>query len=147
MNPHFRQCSNDNCCFCVFSMYLKRSCIQELVNMAQSFNACIVPDRTVWINISNCLHFEVSNNLWFMMESAWIFSCFTWKILPSSFLAYSNSYFSFCSYYDPYRGVIVYFRVVDGTIKKGDRIYFMASGTVKFTLLYIYPLWKVINAS
>ncbi|KAK1280613.1 hypothetical protein QJS04_geneDACA020662 [Acorus gramineus] len=34
----------------------------------------------------------------------------------------------FDSYYDPYRGVIVYFRVVDGTIKKGDRIYFMASG-------------------
>ncbi|XP_034711041.1 importin-5-like isoform X2 [Vitis riparia] len=30
-------------------------------------------------------------------------------------------------YYDPYRGVIVYFRVIDGTIKKGDRIYFMAS--------------------
>lgn len=38
---------------------------------------------------------------------------------------------SFCSYYDPYRGVIVYFRVVDGTIKKGDQIYFMASGKVK----------------
>ncbi|KAH7679225.1 Protein-synthesizing GTPase protein [Dioscorea alata] len=35
----------------------------------------------------------------------------------------------FDSYYDPYRGVIVYFRVIDGTIKKGDRIYFMASGT------------------
>ncbi|KAB1208900.1 hypothetical protein CJ030_MR6G006004 [Morella rubra] len=34
----------------------------------------------------------------------------------------------FDSYYDPYRGVIVYFRVIDGTIKKGDRIYFMASG-------------------
>ncbi|XP_020090355.1 translation factor GUF1 homolog, chloroplastic isoform X2 [Ananas comosus] len=34
----------------------------------------------------------------------------------------------FDSYYDPYRGVIVYFRVVDGTVKKGDRIYFMASG-------------------
>ncbi|WJX34779.1 hypothetical protein P8452_22856 [Trifolium repens] len=34
----------------------------------------------------------------------------------------------FDSYYDPYRGVIVYFRVVDGTIKKGDRVYFMASG-------------------
>ncbi|XP_010905859.1 translation factor GUF1 homolog, chloroplastic isoform X6 [Elaeis guineensis] len=34
----------------------------------------------------------------------------------------------FDSYYDPYRGVIVYFRVVDGTIKKGDKIYFMASG-------------------
>ncbi|CAN6479952.1 unnamed protein product [Victoria cruziana] len=34
----------------------------------------------------------------------------------------------FDSYYDPYRGVIVYFRVVDGTIRKGDSIYFMASG-------------------
>ncbi|KAJ4715148.1 Translation factor GUF1-like, mitochondrial [Melia azedarach] len=34
----------------------------------------------------------------------------------------------FDSYYDPYRGVIVYFRVIDGTIKKGDRVYFMASG-------------------
>ncbi|XP_057972461.1 translation factor GUF1 homolog, chloroplastic isoform X2 [Malania oleifera] len=34
----------------------------------------------------------------------------------------------FDSYYDPYRGVIVYFRVIDGTIKKGDRIYFMISG-------------------
>ncbi|XP_058180527.1 translation factor GUF1 homolog, chloroplastic isoform X2 [Rhododendron vialii] len=33
----------------------------------------------------------------------------------------------FDSYYDAYRGVIVYFRVVDGTIKKGDRIVFMAS--------------------
>ncbi|KAE8669533.1 hypothetical protein F3Y22_tig00112231pilonHSYRG00234 [Hibiscus syriacus] len=33
----------------------------------------------------------------------------------------------FDSYYDPYRGVIVYFRVIDGKIKKGDRIYFMAS--------------------
>jgi translation elongation factor EF-4 len=34
------------------------------------------------------------------------------------------------SYYDPYRGVIVYFRVVDGSIKKGDKICFMASGKV-----------------
>lgn len=37
----------------------------------------------------------------------------------------------FFSYYDPYRGVVVYFRVVDGTIKKGDRVYFMASKKVK----------------
>ncbi|XP_020577906.1 translation factor GUF1 homolog, chloroplastic isoform X2 [Phalaenopsis equestris] len=39
----------------------------------------------------------------------------------------------FDSYYDPYRGVVVYFRVVDGTIKKGDKIYFMASGKDYFT--------------
>ncbi|KAH7443989.1 hypothetical protein KP509_02G059400 [Ceratopteris richardii] len=34
----------------------------------------------------------------------------------------------FDSYYDPYRGVIVYFRVVDGSIKIHDKIQFMASG-------------------
>jgi GTP-binding protein LepA len=34
----------------------------------------------------------------------------------------------FDSYYDPYRGVIVYFRVVDGNLKRGDRIRLMASG-------------------
>jgi GTP-binding protein LepA len=34
----------------------------------------------------------------------------------------------FDSYYDPYRGVIVYFRVMDGTVKKGDRIRLMVSG-------------------
>ena len=34
----------------------------------------------------------------------------------------------FDSYYDAYRGVIVYFRVMDGRIKKGDRILLMASG-------------------
>lgn len=34
----------------------------------------------------------------------------------------------FDSYYDPYRGVIVYFRVVDGTVKKGDLVRLMASG-------------------
>ncbi|MEB3343774.1 translation elongation factor 4 [Okeania sp.] len=33
----------------------------------------------------------------------------------------------FDSYYDPYRGVIVYFRVMDGTIAKGDRVRLMAS--------------------
>jgi GTP-binding protein LepA len=33
----------------------------------------------------------------------------------------------FDSYYDPYRGVIVYFRVVDGTVKKGDKVRLMAS--------------------
>ena len=33
----------------------------------------------------------------------------------------------FDSYYDSYRGVIVYFRVMDGTVKNGDRIYLMAS--------------------
>ena len=34
----------------------------------------------------------------------------------------------FDSYYDAYRGVIVYFRVMDGTLKKGDRVRLMASG-------------------
>lgn len=34
----------------------------------------------------------------------------------------------FDSYYDSYRGVIVYFRVMDGTIGKRDRIRLMASG-------------------
>jgi len=34
----------------------------------------------------------------------------------------------FDSYYDPYRGVVVFFRIVDGAVKKGDRIRFLASG-------------------
>ncbi len=34
----------------------------------------------------------------------------------------------FDSYYDSYRGVIVYFRVMDGTVKTGDRIRLMATG-------------------
>ena len=34
----------------------------------------------------------------------------------------------FDSYYDSYRGVVVFFRVVDGQIKKGDKVRFMNSG-------------------
>lgn len=34
----------------------------------------------------------------------------------------------FDSYYDPYRGVVVYFRVMDGTMSKGDKIRFMVTG-------------------
>ena len=34
----------------------------------------------------------------------------------------------FDSYYDSYRGVIVYFRIVDGTLRRRDRIRLMASG-------------------
>lgn len=34
----------------------------------------------------------------------------------------------FDSYYDSYRGVIVYFRVMDGAVKKGDRVLLMVSG-------------------
>ncbi|TVQ43459.1 MAG: elongation factor 4 [Gloeocapsa sp. DLM2.Bin57] len=33
----------------------------------------------------------------------------------------------FDSYYDPYRGVIVYFRVMDGKVRQGDRVLLMAS--------------------
>jgi GTP-binding protein LepA len=34
----------------------------------------------------------------------------------------------FDSYYDPYRGVVVYFRVMDGKVKKGDKVRLMFSG-------------------
>lgn len=36
----------------------------------------------------------------------------------------------FDSYYDSYRGVVVYFRIVDGEIHKGDKIKFMVTGKV-----------------
>ena len=35
----------------------------------------------------------------------------------------------FDSVYNPYRGVIVYFRVMDGSIRKGDKVRFMATET------------------
>jgi GTP-binding protein LepA len=34
----------------------------------------------------------------------------------------------FDSYYDSYRGVIVYFRIMDGSVKRGDKVRLMASG-------------------
>eukprot|EP00967_Tisochrysis_lutea_P154349 scaffold306396_cov33-Tisochrysis_lutea.AAC.2 len=34
----------------------------------------------------------------------------------------------FDSYYDPYRGVVVFMRIVDGELRKGDKIRFSASG-------------------
>jgi hypothetical protein len=34
----------------------------------------------------------------------------------------------FDSYYDAYRGVVVFFRVVDGEVRKGDKIRFLNSG-------------------
>ncbi|MBR6728728.1 MAG: translation elongation factor 4 [Clostridia bacterium] len=34
----------------------------------------------------------------------------------------------FDSFYDPYKGVIIYFRVMDGTVKTGDTIRLMATG-------------------
>ena len=35
----------------------------------------------------------------------------------------------FDSYFDPYRGVVALVRVVDGTVKKGDSVLMMATGT------------------
>jgi GTP-binding protein LepA len=35
----------------------------------------------------------------------------------------------FDSYYDAYRGVVVYFRIMDGTLNVGDKVRFMASGS------------------
>jgi GTP-binding protein LepA len=42
----------------------------------------------------------------------------------------------FDSYYDAYRGVVVFFRVIDGEIKKGDRVRFMAS-TMEYEVLEV----------
>lgn len=51
-----------------------------------------------------------------------------------------------CSYYDPYRGVIVYFRVVDGTIRKGDKVHFMASEKVVLSFVsYIFLFKKTLK--
>jgi GTP-binding protein LepA len=36
----------------------------------------------------------------------------------------------FDSHYDPYKGVIVYLRIIDGTVKPGTKIKFMATGAV-----------------
>ena len=41
----------------------------------------------------------------------------------------------FDSYYDAYKGVIVYFRIIDGTLKKGMPIKMMASGAQYLALL------------
>ena len=42
----------------------------------------------------------------------------------------------FDSYYDSYRGVVVFFRVMSGEVKKGDRILFMNSG-VEYEVLEV----------
>jgi GTP-binding protein LepA len=36
----------------------------------------------------------------------------------------------FDSHYDPYKGVIVYLRIIDGTVKPGTKVKFMATGAV-----------------
>lgn len=47
----------------------------------------------------------------------------------------------FDSYYDPYKGVIVYVRVIDGTLKAGTQIKMMATGAVfdVVELGYLHP--------
>ena len=42
----------------------------------------------------------------------------------------------FDSYYDAYRGVVVFFRVVDGEVRRGDKIRFMNSG-VEYEVLEV----------
>lgn len=51
----------------------------------------------------------------------------------------------FDSYYDAYRGVIVFIRVVDGELRKGDRIQFSASGA-KYEALEVGVLTPGVGA-
>ncbi|WP_269622456.1 translation elongation factor 4 [Prochlorococcus marinus] len=46
---------------------------------------------------------------------------------PKALLNESTKALIFDSYYDPYRGVIVYFRVMTGSISSKDKVYLMAS--------------------
>jgi GTP-binding protein LepA len=53
----------------------------------------------------------------------------------------------FDSHYDPYKGVIVYVRVVDGTIKAGSKIRFMATGA-EFEVIEVgafMPRMAIVN--
>lgn len=53
------------------------------------------------------------------------------KVPPPKALEQEDANFRaliFDSYYDPYRGVVVFFRVIDGEVKRGDTIRFLASG-------------------
>ena len=54
----------------------------------------------------------------------------------------------FDSRYDPYRGVLVYIRVISGTVRKGDLVRFMASGT-EYEILEVgvfTPAQKTVEA-
>lgn len=53
---------------------------------------------------------------------------FTWFPPPQETVEKPLRALIFDSYYDSYRGVIVYFRVMDGNVKKGDRVRLMATG-------------------
>jgi GTP-binding protein LepA len=54
----------------------------------------------------------------------------------------------FDSYYDSYRGVVVFFRVVDGEVKKGDKVRFMNSA-MEYEVLevgYMTPAQVKVNS-
>lgn len=56
----------------------------------------------------------------------------------------------FDSYYDAYRGVVVFFRVIDGEVRKGDKVRFVASGMeyeVLEVLLYHSVLQSLVHMS